>query len=266
VAGVTITPAPHLYGPHPSQVADLYLPEGAGPFPVAVLIHGGFWRTPFDRELMEPLAEDLITRGIAAWNVDYRRLGDGGGGTDWRVTLDDVSASLDQLGAVSGEYPLDTDRTALVGHSAGGHLALWLASEFQVSAVVSQAGVANLYDAAHERIGPGSAREGLGVLDVPAAVEFLGGTPEEVPDRYAAASPSALLPLETPILLIHGDEDDRVPISQSRNFADAARESGDEVRVAEFPGMGHFEVLDPKHESWARTVEFLAGLLKPGTD
>jgi len=130
VAGVTITPAPHLYGPHPSQVADLYLPEGAGPFPVAVLIHGGFWRTPFDRELMEPLAEDLITRGIAAWNVDYRRLGDGGGGTDWRVTLDDVSASLDQLGAVSGEYPLDTDRTALVGHSAGGHLALWLASEF----------------------------------------------------------------------------------------------------------------------------------------
>jgi acetyl esterase/lipase len=262
VAGVTITPAPFAYGPHPSQVADLYVPEGAGPFPVAVLIHGGFWRTPFDRELMEPLAEDLAARGVAAWNVDYRRVGDGGGGNEWRVTLDDVSASLDQLGAVSGEYPLDTDRTALIGHSAGGHLALWLASEFQVSAVVSQAGVANLYDAAHERCGVGSVREGLGVLDVPAAVEFLGGTPDQVPDRYAVASPSALLPLETPILLVHGDEDDRVPISQSRNFADAAREAGDVVDVAEFPGMGHFEVLDPRHESWIRTVSYLAGRLK----
>ena len=261
---MTITPAPFAYGPHPSQVADLYVPEGGGPFPVAVLIHGGFWRTPFDRELMEPLAEDLAARGIAAWNIDYRRVGDGGGGNEWRVTLDDVSASLDQLGAVSAEFPLDTDRTALIGHSAGGHLALWLASEFQVTAVVSQAGVSDLFDAAHERLGLGSPREGLGVLDVPAAVEFLGGTPEQVPDRYAAASPSALLPLETPMLLVHGDEDDRVPITQSRAFADAAREAGDEVEVAEFAGMGHFEVLDPKHESWARTARFLAERLKGG--
>jgi acetyl esterase/lipase len=264
VAGVTITPATYAYGPHPSQVADLYVPEGGGPFPVAVLIHGGFWRTPFDRELMEPLAEDLAARGIAAWNIDYRRVGDGGGGNEWRVTLDDVSASLDQLGAVSAEFPLDTDHTALIGHSAGGHLALWLASEFQVTAVVSQAGVSDLYDAAHERLGLGSPREGLGVLDVPAVVEFLGGTPQDVPDRYAAASPSALLPLETPILLVHGDEDDRVPIAQSRAFAEAAREAGDEVEVAEFFGMGHFEVLDPKHESWIRTVGFLAGRLKNG--
>ena len=261
---MTITPATFAYGPHPSQVADLYVPEGGGPFPVAVLIHGGFWRTPFDRELMEPLAEDLAARGIAAWNIDYRRVGDGGGGNEWRVTLDDVSASLDQLGAVSAEFPLDTDRTALIGHSAGGHLALWLASEFQVTAVVSQAGVSDLFDAAHERLGLGSPREGLGVLDVPAAVEFLGGTPEQVPDRYAAASPSALLPLETPMLLVHGDEDDRVPITQSRAFADAAREAGDEVEVAEFAGMGHFEVLDPKHESWARTARFLAERLKGG--
>ena len=264
MAGGTITPATFAYGPHPSQVADLYVPEGGGPFPVAVLIHGGFWRTPFDRELMEPLAEDLAARGIAAWNIDYRRVGDGGGGNEWRVTLDDVSASLDQLGAVSAEFPLDTDRTALIGHSAGGHLALWLASEFQVTAVVSQAGVSDLFDAAHERLGLGSPREGLGVLDVPAAVEFLGGTPEQVPDRYAAASPSALLPLETPMLLVHGDEDDRVPITQSRAFADAAREAGDEVEVAEFAGMGHFEVLDPKHESWARTARFLAERLKGG--
>jgi acetyl esterase/lipase len=261
VAGVTITPASHPYGPHPSQVAELFVPEGRGPFPVVVLIHGGFWRIPFDRELMEPLAEDLADRGFATWNIDYRRVGDGGGGDSWRVTLDDVAASLDQLGALSAQFPLDTDRTALVGHSAGGHLALWLSSEFQVAAVVAQAGVANLYDAANERLGVGSPREGLGVLDVPATVEFLGGTPDEVPDRYAATSPSALLPLETPILLVHGGEDDRVPVSQSRNFAEAAREAGDEVEVAEFAAMGHFEVLDPKHESWGRTVEFLERVL-----
>ncbi|MBS2535529.1 alpha/beta fold hydrolase [Catenulispora sp. NF23] len=260
---MTITPATHPYGPHPSQVADLFVPDGEGPFPIVVLIHGGFWRTPFDRELMEPLAEDLAERGFAAWNIDYRRVGDGGGGEAWRVTLDDVSASLDQLGALSADFPLDTDRTALVGHSAGGHLALWLASEFQVRAAVSQAGVANLYDAAHERLGVGSAREGLGVLDVPAAVEFLGGTPEEVPDRYAATSPSALLPLETPLLLVHGDEDERVPISQSRNFAEAAREAGDQVELAEFAGMAHRAVLDPAHDSWARTLGFLARVLTP---
>ena len=105
-----------------------------------VLIHGGFWRTPFDRELMDPLAEDLAERGFAAWNIDDRRVGDGGGGESWRVTLDDVAASLDQLGALSAEHPLDTDRTALVGHSAGGHLALWLSSEFQVAAAVSRPG------------------------------------------------------------------------------------------------------------------------------
>ena len=261
---MTITPATFAYGPHASQTGDLYTPEGDGPFPVVVLIHGGFWRTPFDRELMEPLAEDLAARGYAAWNIDYRRVGDGGGGDAWKVTLDDVSASLDQLGFVASDYRVDAERVAFAGHSAGGHLALWLASEFQVAAVVSQAGVANLYDCAEERLGPGSAREGLGLLGVPAAVEFLGGTPAEVPERYAAASPSALLPLETPMLLVHGDEDDRVPIRQSRDFAEAAREAGDEVEVAEFVGMGHFEVLDPKHESWTRTVAFLERMLGPG--
>jgi dipeptidyl aminopeptidase/acylaminoacyl peptidase len=139
---------------------------------------------------------------------------------------------------------------------------LWLASEFSVAAVVSQAGVANLYDAAHDRLGLGSEREGLGVLGVSAAEELLGGTPDEVPERYAYGSPSALLPLEVPILLIHGDADDRVPISHSRDFAEALHEAGDIVELAEFPGMGHFEVLDPQHESWTRTVAFLDRVLE----
>jgi acetyl esterase/lipase len=257
VAGVTITPATFSFGEHASQSADLYVPADEGLHPVVVLIHGGYWRTPFARELMAPLAEDLVSRGFAVWNIDYRRVGDGGGGEAWRVTFDDVVAALELLSEIGAEHGADVDRIALAGHSAGGHLALWLASEFEVDAVVSLAGVANLYDSVQARGGLGSAKEGLGVLDTPAAVELLGGTPKEVPDRYAYASPSALLPLGAPILVLHGDLDDRLPVRHAEDFATLARDAGDAVELAVLRGVGHFELIDPKHESWARAVDFI---------
>jgi acetyl esterase/lipase len=257
VAGVTISPATFSYGDHPAQSADLYSPGTDGLVPVVVLVHGGYWRTPYDRTLMVPLAEDLVSRGYAVWNIEYRRVGNGGGGDDWRVTFDDVTAALELLSDIGAEHGVDLDRIAAVGHSAGGHLALWLASEFELSAVVSQAGIANLYDAYKDRLSPGTADKGYGVVGVPAVAELLGGHPGSVGSRYAEASPSALLPLGAPVLVLHGDADDVVPITQSRDFVDAAREAGDRVKLAVIPGMGHFELTDPGHESWKRTVEFL---------
>jgi acetyl esterase/lipase len=269
VAGVTIAPATSSYGPHSSQSADLYLPTpesgASAPYPVVVLVHGGFWRTPWDRSLMEPLARDLAERGFAAWNIDYRRVGDlpQGAADSWRAVFDDVSSALDDLAAWAPDEGVDIERIAVVGHSAGGQLALWLAAEFELSAVVSLAGVANLYDAAQDGLGPGTAERGHGLVGVPAAVELLGGTPEEVPDRYAFCSPSARLPLHTPIIAVHGRDDDSVPLSQSRDFVEAAREAGDPVGLAEEPGTGHFEIIDPKHGSWTDVVvPFLEGELR----
>lgn len=264
VAGVTITPATLTYGEHPSQSADLYLPaSGVGPYPVVVLIHGGFWRTPFDRKLMVPLAENLVGRGYAVLNIDYRRVGEVGGG--WTGTFDDVVGALELLNDENEDLPdgqLDLERVAAVGHSAGGHLALWLASEYAIAAVVSQAGVSNLHTASRDKLGLGSEDEGIGTTTVPAAVQLLGGTADVVPDRFSFASPASRLPLEAPVLLVHGGQDDRVPASHSREFTEAAQEAGDDVTLAVFEGAGHFELIDPAHESWAATVAFLDEHLK----
>lgn len=238
------------YGDHQSQFIEIYRPEGGGPRPVVVLIHGGFWRLPWDRALMQPLAQDLVGRGYIAVNVEYRKLGEAGGG--WPGTCEDVVAALR---ATAGE--LDVSRLALVGHSAGGHLAVWAAKHAPnpVSLVVSQAGVADLRAAALAEL-DGSADR------LPAAVEFMGGLPVEVPD-YALASPIELLPLGPSVhqLVVHGDADDRVPFQQSVDYVAAAQAAGDSVELAAFTGMGHFELIDPGHESWLRTVTELGARL-----
>lgn len=243
-------------GVHVSDVhaADLYLPSGPGPHPVVVLVHGGFWRAAYDRSLMVPLAVDLAARGYAAWNIEYCRLGQPGGG--WPGTLEDVAASVDALADLPESLGLDLDRVVSVGHSAGGHLALWLAARpklpkgapgadprVTMKAAVSQAGVADLESG--RDLGQGAARE------------LLGGAPEDVPGRYATASPAALLPLGVPLLCVHGDRDDRVPIEQSEKFVAAARAAGDDAQLATFPGMGHFEVIDPAHPSWRAVADWL---------
>src|SRR4051794_19675864 len=206
------------YGDHPDQVGDLHLPVADGEpgsgelgIPLAVLIHGGFWRLPWDRTLMTPLARDLAARGFAAWNIEYRRVGQEGGG--WPGTLEDVAAAVD---AVRGFESIDSDRVATVGHSAGGHLALWLAGRHRIRAgmpgadplarpcaAVSQAGVADLVAGARDRLGGGACQA------------LLGAEPAGATERYAAASPQALLPLGVPQFLVHGARDDIVPPEQS---------------------------------------------------
>lgn len=244
------------YGPHRSQVADLRLPRDGRDLPVAVLLHGGFWLDRYGRQLMAPLARDLVAAGWAVYNVEYRRLGGGGG---WPETLQDAAAAVDRL-ADPDLARLDQDRVVVVGHSAGGHLALWAAARSRLPdgvvgaeprvrpcAVVAQAAVSDLARAAGEELGGG------------AATRLLGGRPDEVPDRYAVADPAARLPLGVPTLLVHGRDDVLVPPGMSRRFAAAARAAGDPVGLELVPG-DHFVHLDPSGAAWAVVRDRLPGL------
>jgi acetyl esterase/lipase len=235
----------HAYGPDPQHVGELFLPA-ALPAPVAVVLHGGFWRDRYDRHLMDDLCGDLAGRGWAAWNLEYRRLGSGGG---WPATFDDVAAGIDALAGLDG---LDLRTVVTVGHSAGGHLALWAAARplarVRVTHAVSQAGVADLAEA--HRLG----------LSRTVVGELLGGSPGELPAAYAAASPAELLPLGVPQLLVHGAEDEIVPLSIARRYAAAAAAAGDAVELVELPGVDHFEHLEPGSAAWAAVTRTLQRL------
>jgi len=242
-AGTGRVPHSHHYGAGPDHEADLLLPWGPGPHRVAVLLHGGFWRARFTRELMSALAVDLADRGWATWNIEYRRVGTGGGVP---ATLEDVRAAIHALRSL--DAPLDPTRLLLIGHSAGGQLALCAARMPSVAVVVSLAGVCDLESAAVERIGEN------------ATVEFLGGMPSERPDAYAAADPLRVLPTGVEVLLVHGDADDRVPVRHSRTYAQAARATGDACELLELAGVDHFAVIDPRSEAWEAAAERLEAL------
>ena len=243
----------HRYGPRRAQVCDLWLPEDVdGPLPVVVLLHGGFWRGVYTKVLMRGLAAAVVARGWAAWNVEYRRVGPMGGGGGWPATLEDVSAALGRLSTVDG---VDQGRVVTCGHSAGGQLALWAAAQgvgvagVRVSAAVSLAGVVDLEEGAALGLG-GGAVEG-----------FLGGTPAQVPERYRAASPAALVPLGVPQLLVHGSADSVVPPQLSQRYQVEASAQGDVVDYVALPGVGHREVITGKGPAWAAVADFLGPML-----
>jgi acetyl esterase/lipase len=234
-------PQPHTYGSDPEQVADLLLPATEGPHPVAVLLHGGFWRARFTRSTMAALAVDLADRGWATWNVEYRRVGNGGGVPE---TLDDVRASIAALSALAA--PLDTQRVVIVGHSAGGQLGLCVADEPAVAAVVSLAGVCDLKAAYADAIGES------------ATGAFMGGGPDDRPDAYAVADPLTHIPARARVLLVHGVADQRVPVEQSRRYAEAAAAAGDDrCTLIELPGVDHFALIDPRTPAWATIAAHL---------
>jgi acetyl esterase/lipase len=258
------------YGSEPLQFGDLYLPNRPGHYPTVILIHGGYWRARYGLDLMTDLAEDLATRGYAAWNIEYRRVGNPGGG--WPGTILDVALAADYLRILASTYALDLQRVVPIGHSAGGHLALWLAARPHMAKSSPLAG-SNIVpqNGNDEEIATPLALAGAislaGVVDLEmawrlhlsngAVVDLLGGSFMEVPERYAAASPAAMLPLGVPQLLIHGTNDDSVPLQVSQTYAEAAKAVNDPVTYIELEGVDHFEVIDPKSTAWAITLEEL---------
>ena len=290
-------PPPDLvlsYGPGPEHVADVRLPPlpagapsagpptagalsagalsagapsgGGRPAPLVVFLHGGFWRMAYDRTHTGPLATALATAGFAVCVPEFRRTGQHGGG--WPGTFDDVAAAVGALPALvrnaAGAGRVSDEPALLAGHSAGGHLALWAAAQHRLPpdsgwrapgprfrGVVALAAVTDL-----------SACYALG-LGQGASSALLGGGPRQYPERYRAADPTLLLPLDCPVRLVHGSADDLVPAGMSRNYLDRARAAGDDVALDELPGAGHFEVIDPLSSWWPRVQAAFAELAPP---
>jgi acetyl esterase/lipase len=231
------------YGDDPSQWVDVHEPDGTGRG-LVVVIHGGFWKAQYGAQLGTPLAEDLARRGWTTANVEYRRVGNGGG---FPATLDDVHAALGVLGELASG-PVVT-----LGHSAGGHLATWAAARGRfarwsggptVTHVVSQAGVLDLRSAVADHLG------------TDAAPAFLGDAGEAA---YEQADPLTQVPLDAPVWAVHARDDDTVPFTQAEDYVAAATAAGAEATLVEVTG-GHFGVIDPASEAWASILEVLEGI------
>jgi acetyl esterase/lipase len=240
-------PAQRLtYGPSPSQHATLWLPEDAEAAAVVVLLHGGCWLSDYSAPHVFPLAEQLTRDGFAVWVPEYRRVGEAGGG--WPGTFEDVGAALAALEDLAGEQ-LDRARVALVGHSAGGHLALWLAAQEPGAGVTPRAviGLAAITDLVAYAAGSNSCQQ--------VTPRLMGGTPEERPDRYAAASPAALA-VRMPTLLLRGSLDGIVGADQLTAMPESAL-----LAHRTLEGVGHFDLIHPGTPAYGVFLSALRDLL-----
>jgi acetyl esterase/lipase len=247
-----VSPVRIDYGPEPDQFGELWLPPGHRRAGTVVIIHGGFWRAAYDLSLGRPLAADLVARGYAVWNLEYRRVGAGGG---WKATFADVAAGIDRL----ADLDVDPTAVAAVGHSAGGHLAAWAAGRDRlppdapggpprvaVTAVLPQAAVLALVEAAERGVGG------------TAAPDLMGGAPEAVAERYRLGDPLAVAPLAVPVRCVHSRADVNVPFDQSVRYVEAAGVA--DTRLVEVPGE-HMDHVDPDSTAWTVVVEALPELL-----
>jgi acetyl esterase/lipase len=287
---------PVRYGDHEMQVLDLHLPVGTPPSPVAFLFHGGFWTAMFARDQLEPVVQDLLGRGYAVANVDFRGIGDEGGG--WPGTFLDVCAGIDAVSdsAEPWRLALDLNRVLFMGHSAGGHIALFAAARHELdpgiggrpdallpSCVVSLAGVIDLRAADDAALGremvdpnapppPGAtnaARRHLWpqvgpMLREGAVAALLGGHGAEFDRRVGMTSPAELVPARIQTWLLHGEDDAIVPVSISKSYAETARAAGDEVNLVTIDGGGHFTVLNTSHPKWREVMAQVDRRLNPG--
>jgi acetyl esterase/lipase len=250
------TPDQHIaYGKGALQVGDLYLPKGNGAHPVIVLIHGGCWLAELPgRELMDPMIEPLRARGFAIWNIEYRRIGHDGGG--YPGTFLDTANAVDELRTLAPRYHLDLAHIVTVGHSAGGHLAIWTAARSRIAktsalyksdplpihAAISLSGILDLE--AYRGSGPDS-------CGGPTTIDGIAG---KRPDPYADTSPARLVPSGVHQVIFSGDLDHIVPAPFGHAYAKKAKTAGDRVDDIEIKGAGHFEMIDPKSTAWP-TIE-----------
>lgn len=252
------------YGSAPQQFGELRLPAGKGPFPVAVLVHGGCWLAAYDYQYFNHLAAALTAQGVATWTIEYRRLGDADGG--WPNTLLDVARATDYLRVLAKTHPLDVQRVVGLGHSAGGQLALWLGARHKLEkgsdlhlpqplALKGVVGLAPITDLVSYRIGkPESCNASVDQL--------MGGTDTQQPARYAQASPLALLPLGVPQVLVQGGKDPIVPLDRVAAYAEAASAKGDAVTQRIEPALGHFDPAVPQTVLGAQAVRAALELLR----
>jgi acetyl esterase/lipase len=244
----------HRYGPAAAQFGELYRPATAAQPGTVVIVHGGFWRARYRLDLGAPLARDLTARGYTCWNLEYRRVGAGGG---WPATFADVAAGVDLL----ADLDVDTSRVVAIGHSAGGHLAVWAAGRpalpddapgarprVSLTGAVAQAGVLDLAGAARAAVGQ------------TAVTDLLGGGPDELPDRYRLADPIQQVPLPVPVLCVHTPDDDDVPLWQSESYVAAVSNAGGAAALR-VVGGDHYTVIDPLSPAWAVVREALPDLL-----
>lgn len=249
------------YGTDPLQFGELRVPNAGGPHPLAIIVHGGCWLAKIGNmdtravaiDNMRPAAAALTEAGIATWNIEYRRLGNDGGG--WPGTFNDVAAAADFVRTLARDHRLDLSRVVSIGHSAGGHFALWLAARPKLSKTselyspnpLKLTGVVDLD-------GPGDLRATIPlqqpVCGSPVITDLVGGSPDRRPQRYHDGSPIELLPLKVPVEFYAG----RMFASHAAPYEAAATRAGDTVRTTVLADAGHFVFIDPQSAIWPRVL------------
>jgi acetyl esterase/lipase len=254
-----------FYGKDPLQFAELRLPEGQGPFPVAIVIHGGCWMSKFaSAQNTAALSDALRNMGIATWNIEYRRADNPGGG--WPGTFLDVADAADYLREIANQYSLDLNNVIAIGHSAGGHLALWLAMRsrlpedsdlymehpLDLRGVISMGGVPDL---------KAFREQGKTTCDADVVGNLLGNAPDKIEERYLQASPYEMLPSGVPQILIYGAEEQSVPVAFGKSYLSKAKKKGDSVRLVVVENAAHHEYNVPNSITWNAVYSAVKKLL-----
>lgn len=247
------------YGAGPCQFGDLWLPQHSHGvrFPLVVFYHGGWWKSAYDLGYAGHLCAALKAEGIACWSVEYRRVGFTGGG--WPATFQDAAAGFDFVATLAQQYPIDLARVFTAGHSAGGHLAFWIAGRHHIDSrseiyeprpKVPLAGALSLAGAVDLRLTVDLSGYFTFAHDKEEVFALMGGRPEDLPNRYRSGNPGDLLPFHVPQVLLQGTDDDQIPPDLPRRWATMARAVAETVTVTTIPSAGHFDIVDPQSFAW----------------
>jgi acetyl esterase/lipase len=247
------------YDAGPYQFGDLWLPQtrGSSRVPLVVFFHGGWWKSKYDLGYAGYLCAALKKEGIATWSVEYRRVGETGGG--WPATFQDTAAGFDYAAKLAKSYPLDLSRVITMGHSAGGHLAFWVAGRhhidshseiYQPRPQVPLRGAIALAGAVDLRLTIDLSGYFTFAHDKQEIYNLMGGRPEDLPERYKSGSPGDLLPFHVPQIVIQGTADDQIPPELPSRWAEVSRRLGDTATVKMIPSADHFDLVDPESEAW----------------